>query len=302
MLTGAALAGLLLLTQAASPTAQDQEPTNTVEGVEVRARPLDPEAERKAISEFVRGLSSPTQRGRLARWEKSVCPAVIGLSQRHGTYIADRIAVEAQALGLETGQPGCRANIFILFSGRADETAAQFRRQAHYRFFAHIDERGAVEKGGGDQGLRSFLSSSRPVRWWHVAAKTGADGQPADRGELRLTTGSRLASSWREDITRVLMIVDTTQTRGVTYEALASYLVMGALAQLDPDPAAGRVDSITTLFADRDAGRSVPETLTAEDRAYLRGLYASPADAKSLNVQRGAIRRSLQEARARALK
>lgn len=289
MPASAALLAALLTVQPTPVSAPvEPEPPNTVEGVEVRAKPFDREAEDRAIAGFVRDLSAATPREQLARWEGgAVCTAVAGLSERHGTYIADRIAFEALALGLEVGQPGCRPNIFIFFTSRANDTAAKFRAKAHRKFFGQIDIPGA-DRGGGSQSLKEFLTTPRPVRWWHVARKTATDHPP----------GSLVVPSWRDHLNRALIIVDTTQTRGVTYEALASYLAIGSLAQLKPDPEPEGVDSITTLFADRDAGRPIPESLTVSDRAYLRGLYTSSRRSK-LGSQKGAIRRFVRQARSR---
>jgi hypothetical protein len=89
--------------------------------------------------------------------------------------------------------------------------------------------------------------------------------------------------------------VDTTKTAGLTYEQLASYLAMVALAQLDPETEEVPLPSIATLFADRAAGRPAEETLTEWDRAYMKGLYEARPDAPNLNIQRGAIRRSLEK-------
>lgn len=304
--TAAMLALALGAAQSAPPTGSAEEPTE-VEGVVVEGRRLSPEERRKAESAFVKGLSTATKRNRLARWNREVCPGVVGLPEAKAAFIAERIAAEARALKLEVGRSGCRPDILILFTSRPDQAAADFAEK-YSAFLADQPRAGEFESGGGRQGLNDFLRTPRPVRWWHVAQLTASDDRPLSRieippgsGNFRLanqtTGGSRLASLWKEDLTRAVIIVDATKVRGVTYEALASYLAMVSLAQLDPDPDPGALSSIMTLFADREAGRETPASLSGSDRAFLQGLYAAPADAAGLNVQRGAIRRSLADER-----
>jgi hypothetical protein len=267
------------------------------------------EERRKAVSEFVRGLSDETRRGRLARWDRTVCPGVVGLPAKYGSYIVDRIAMEALQIGLDVGRPGCRPNILILVTNRAD-VAAQALEAEHRRFFADRPRGMSLLSGGGSQTVESFVNTPRPVRWWHVAELATTDGKPINTVQLgrdptkrvlalESAGGSRLHAKVKENLSRVLIIVDTARMRGVTYEALASYLAMVSLAQIEAAPEPGELDSILDIFAARDAGRPLPETLTAWDRAYLKGLYAAPADARNLNAQRGAIRRSLEAARGR---
>lgn len=285
MALGLLLGAALVLTQAAAPSATPAKPPQDPGEVVVIGRPQTDAERRKAASEFVKQVSKPTARGRLARWEREeVCPGVIGQPEKHAAYIADRITMEAQAVGLRTGKAGCRANIFIIFSDRPNDTAAKFESEAHPRFFTPVNAAGDAEINDFSESLDDFLKTPRPVRSWHVAGKVY---------NTLATASYRTVAPWWEELKRVVIIVDTTQMTGVTYEALASYLTMSALAQLDPDPGATPLDSIAALFADREAGRPGPDTLTETDRAFLKGIYATQVDAKSLHAQQGSIRRSL---------
>lgn len=299
-------AGLLLLQLRPGGAPPVDPDPQAVEGVVVEGR-RESEAERqKAESDFVRELAEPTRRNRLARWNDGICPAVVGRSQRHGEFLAERIAVEARDVGLEVGRPGCKPDVLVVLT-RQPEAVARGLREGDRNLFAHLDKRGTVESGGGQQSLDAFIQTPRPVRWWHVATQTGADGRPMkfiqvlpDPGSpvvplIEGTGSSRLSSLTKEDLTRAVIIVDATRLAGVTYEALGSYLAMVALAQLDPEADPKGLATIMTLFKDRDAGVTPPETLTAYDRAYLKGLYAAPDNARSVHTQRGAIRRSLRQ-------
>lgn len=108
---------------------------------------------------------------------------------------------------------------------------------------------------------------------------------------------SRLQAKTSEKLNRVVIIVDTRQMKGVTYKALAAYLSLVALAQLEPQAEPGSLPSVLALFRDRDAGAEPAHDLTAWDRAYLRALYSGPRGARNLNTQTGAIRQELQKAK-----
>jgi hypothetical protein len=170
----------------------------------------------------------------------------VGLAAERGAYVLDRMAEEAQAVGVEVAAAGCRPNILIVVTARPDEFAAEFR-QMRRKFFAHLSFPGDVEAGGGGQSLKSFLDSDRPVRWWHVAAK-----------EARTQIVSRSTSSQKDVLRRALIVVDSRQMKQVTYEQLASYLAVVMLAQLDPEGQRSGLTSITTLFADGPRGERRP--------------------------------------------
>lgn len=265
----------------ATPVDEPKDP-NAVEGVVVEGRrPLTDKEQREAVYDFVRELSDATVRSELARWEDRVCPGIVGLAPDRGAFVLDRLAQEAALVGVEVEGPGCRPNILIVVTSRPDEIAAGVREHRR-KFFAHLSFPRDVAAGGGGQSLGSFLTSTRPVRWWHVAVKT-------DRKHIV----SRATSSKKDDLQRALVIVDARQLQQVNYEQLASYLTLVMLAQLDPEGQPSRLSSIMNLFADREAGRTPAGTLTPWDRAYLKGLYAAEGYSSNLHHQRGRIRRSL---------
>ena len=309
----AAVAAMLGLAQAEAARASATQPPaeqdgTAVEGVVVQGRRTSEEEQRKAESAFVRELAAPTRRARLARWDDQVCPGVVGWPHDRAAYVVERIAQEARAVGLEVGPPGCEPDILILVTSDGDRTAREVREKFR-KLFVHPLAR-SLYSGGGGQTADQFVAESRPVRWWHLTELTGSDGRPLRMAMLSsLVPGmpevpvpvvdnaavSRAASAVKEDLARALIIVDTSRLKGVTYEELASYLAMVSLAQLKPDAEPDSLPTILSLFRDRDAGGTRPDTLTEWDRAYLRGLYAAADNSRSLHTQRGAIRRSLEQ-------
>ena len=110
---------------------------------------------------------------------------------------------------------------------------------------------------------------------------------------------SRLHSPWSEELSRILVVVDGSKLERVTWEQLASYLAMAVLAQLQPDGEPRQLETIMTLFSDRDAGRTPAASLTEWDRSYLKGLYSAPIHAAGARAQRSEIRRNLEGVRTR---
>ena len=240
--------------------------------------------QRKAISRFIGELAEPTQRGRLARWEAQLCPGVVGVSRRRASQILARITEEAEAVDVRVGKAGCRANVWIAVTHRPDQYTAEFRKR-YGRFLAPVYFVGDAEVSGGGQKLPEFMTSDRPVRWWHVSAR-GTNVVPA----------SRVMAPWHEELSRILVVVDGSKLERVTWEQLASYLSMAVLAQLQPGGEPKDLETIMTLFADRDAGRTPAASLTDWDRAYLKGVYSAPIHAANARAQKSEIRRNLEGA------
>jgi hypothetical protein len=148
--------------------------------------------------------------------------------------------------------------------------------------------------------LEDFTNSTAPVRWWHVNQTVSADGQElgGDNGSQVIRGGpppGRLRRATRQDFLRGLIIVDARQAEGVQFQALADYLAMVSLAQLDPEGQTIGTPTILNLFAARDAGGAMPATMTQWDEAYLEGLYTARRTAPRDIWQRRDISRTMIE-------
>lgn len=269
---------------ATPPLADDS--TTTVSEVVVVASPIE------ALRSFVGEISAPASEGQLARWDRKICPGVLGLSARHAAYLNDRLAVAAYRVGLDVGEPGCRPNIFIGFTRDAGALAADIVK----------DNPGLVDKYGqeggtrGRRALRDFVETPRPVRWWHVTRTVTSDGFVVRPGEqVTVRSAGRVSRTTRQDFDRMIVLVDTSKVGVVRFGALADYVAMVALAQVDPTADTEGYSTILNLFADRDAGREPPEALTDWDVAYLQGLYQARRDALNDRRQQSDIVRRMRE-------
>lgn len=265
---------------------------------------------RQMVWDFIGDVSVASSReDQLARWDQRICAGVVGLTRRQGAFIADRIGQRAHAVGLPVGEPGCRANVLVLVTSEAEELARALAERerylmANYGRQDHLETRGA-------EALEDFVSTPRPVRWWHVAQTETVDGrvlrntQPWGRmtgprsAEIRSvevvrTTVSdfgRMNRPTHQAFRNVVIIVDAQRAGDRRLDQLADYLAMAALAQIDPSADVSAYPSILNLFAEAPGAAE----LTAWDLAYLEGLYKARQNATSSRAQQRQIRQEMIE-------
>lgn len=280
----------LALVQDPAPAAQEP-PAVALEEVVVEGRRLE-----ELTREFVDEVSAPPRRRGLARWRGGVCVGVSGIRQDIAQAVADHVSRVALEYGLRPGDPGCRANILIVFAedGQSLGDAMVERRERIFR----------LGVGGLDRGnvaLRDFRESDRPVRWWHVSVPTDANtGTPGIRlpgGDPPFVVGEGLVNKgrWiRDDLNKVIIVVDGEYVNGVGLPQLADYLSMVALAQVDPEGDTRRFSTILNLFDDPEGSPG----LTGWDRAYLDALYTGPSERIRASDQTRQLLRNLRRARA----
>lgn len=272
-----------------SPPVVGQEPAVALEDVIVEARRLE-----ELTRQFVDEVSAPPRNRGLARWYGGVCVAVANIRADVAQPLADRISQVALEYGLRPGDPGCRPNIIVTFAddGAAMGEAMVERRRRIFR----------IGVGGLDRGnvaLRDFRESDRPVRWWHVSVPTDANtGLPGIRlpgGDAPMVIGEGLVNQgrWiRDDLNKVIIVVDITRIDDVMLPQLADYLALVALAQVDPDGDTSRFETILNLFDDPEGSPG----LTGWDRAYLEALYNGPSQRIRNSDQTRELLRNLRSA------
>jgi len=287
----AALSAVLFM-QPAAPAAATQaapaEADTTVESLTVTARPAP---EKEAIAAFVSSIASETATKRLGRWDRSICPGVVGMRADYAQLLLDRIAATAVEVGLTVGEPGCKPNMVILAT--PDSAKLTNEMVAGYPdAFAKYDS--AVRQSRTK--LKAFIASPAPVRWWHVTARTTADGQRYEqRDQIRVRSVSRLTATTRDDFDHVIIILDVSRVGKIKFVTLADYITMVGLAQIDPDADVGGASTVLNLFADRSAGVAPVDEMTSWDRAYLKGLYTARRDAQRGAAQERDMVRSMSD-------
>ena len=273
--------------------------STTVSGVVVTATP----AEKKKVESFVKQVTALSPGVQMARWDRSVCTGVLGLPDQHAQFMNDRIAANAVAVGLETGKPGCKANVLILVTPDAEAFTRDIVK-THPRVFNPYD----AGHTRGPKALKAFVETQAPVRWWHLTQTKGYGGfevsesnlsasgsHGMDRPTVEVWGKSPLHSGVVEVFGGILIVVDAKRAQGVSYQALCDYISMVALAQINPDVDSPSLPSILTLFRDRDDGKPLPTGLTAWDLGYLKALYDVPADVERATRERDSIAEKMKK-------
>jgi hypothetical protein len=280
-----AAAAALAFQQAPAP-AETPPDDSTVSGIQITAPPLD---EKKAIESFVENVAADSGNGRIARWDRKVCPGVAGVKPEYAQVVADHVAATALKIGLEPGAPGCKVNVLIVFTGDADGFVKRSLKN-HPHAYSRYD----LEMTSGRKALRQFQGSDAPVRWWHVTHRVTEDGTQYNSGDqVQVYTTGRISSRTRDDFDRAIVVVDVTKVGQVRFAALADYLAFVSLAQIDPAAEPKTGSSILNLFADKAAGIEPQEALTSWDVAYLTGVYEARRDTRNSDGQKRDITRSM---------
>lgn len=272
---------------AAQSRAQQPEATPATElgEIEVTGRRLKEE-----VQSFISEVAAPPRGRQLARWDRSICVGVSNLDARYAQFMIDRIAQRALEIGIDVEEPGCKPDIMIVVAADAPALARALVRDDPQGF---RPARGSTDRGSA--ALDRFQSTDAPVRWWHVSLPVSVDtGDIAVHldGEepptIAVRDASRLRSNIRDDLARVVVIVDVTKVGTIGFGALSDYVAMIALAQVEPDADTSPYDTVLNLFADgsdRSAG------LTQWDKDYLKSLYTARRDrARSTQQTRDILR------------
>jgi len=266
--------GLLVLAGSAPVWAQDDGDEVVVYGT-----PFE-----DVIRKFVGELSgAPEADDQLARWDRSVCPGILGLKDvQTARRLIDRIAVRAFELELDVGEPGCEPNIFILFTDDPPALTSSLRSNIE----RVLNERNISTLGRRE--LAAFAENVAPVRWWSIAATKSRLG--LDIGSdlaFRDLSPSRIRRLTRQDLSSIIIVADARLTSNLRVGALGDYLAMVSLAQIDPEADTVGFSTILNLF------NGGPSEMTEWDKAYLAGLYGATRAARSMNQQEGEIRRTM---------
>ncbi len=252
--------------------AQEQPPAAEEEVVVVGQR--TEEIVRAFVAEIALSARGANQ---LARWDRRICPGISGIKAQYARPVLDRIAQHAYEIGLDVGEPGCKANVLVLVTPTPDELTRQIVDSNRDVLGWHA-QRGQVSEGR--DGLRAFIDSDAPVRWWHVSNATNSDGasvgdsSTGDAQAIRVDGASRIHRPTRIDFGGAFIVVDANRIGGLPLGALADYLSMVALAQIDPDTDTSEYPTILNIFNGIVGGAPAFTTLTEWDLGYLRGLYA----------------------------
>ena len=286
MLRRSTLAVALAATIAATPAlAQERQQEKQSDSVVVQGQRVE-----DAVRDFVAEIGEAPDGENMARWDRKVCVGVFNMTPDYAQQLVDRVSLVAAAVGLEPGEPGCRANVLIMADSDGDALARRLVED-HLRKLKPASADGASTLGR--EALKQFQSSDAPVRWWHVGMTVLSDtGEAVTRGSaVTVRGGSRLRKNVRQDLSRVLIILDTSRIGSVSLASLGDYVAMATLAQLDADADTSEFPTVLNLFANKAGDRTL--RMTQWDLDYLVALYDVSGDAVSANRERSRIARQM---------
>ncbi|MBN9464164.1 hypothetical protein [Brevundimonas sp.] len=254
-----------------SQAVQTQEPA-VLGDVEITGQRLQ-----QQVQSFIHDATAAPRGRNLARWDRSICMGVANFDARYAQFMIDRVAKVATEIGLSIDEPGCKPDIMVVAAADASALA---------RALVADDPRGFRPARNltdlGSAALERFQSTDAPVRWWHVSLPVSVDtGDIAVRldGEeaqqIAVRDPSRIRSNVRDDLARVVVIIDVTKVGRIGFGALSDYIAMVALAQIEPDADTSTFNSVLNLFSDQSDRNT---GLTQWDMDYLKSLYTARRD------------------------
>jgi len=250
---------------------------------------------REIFHKFTNTFATPTKLGgKIARWERRICPAVTGENPHVAAFISQRVKYIALAAGAPfDAAPSCTPNIEIVFTTTPQALMDNVRQhEVYYLGFAETNAQ------------RDKLAMvTRPIQAWYATESIDAVGRRRlDNDDWSLqningdivfvppvyaSTGGRIDNGIRSGFNHILIVIDSTKLAGQKIVPLADYISMLALTQLSSLDACQQLQpSIVNMqAADCDHGT---DGLTEFDLAYLQGLYHMSAD-RALMFQRNDI-------------
>lgn len=282
----ASLSALALIASGGLAFAQDaQTPPTEVEGVTITGGRLE-----EVVRSFVAEVAAAPRDRNLARWDRRICIGVVNMDARYAQALVDQVSAVSLAVGLDIGEPGCRANVLILADSNGDALATRLVDDSPLVFRPDL--------GGTNLGraaLAHFQSSGAPVRWWHVTRTVSSDtGEIAQGGAtIQVRGASRLRRNVREDMDHVIIILDTSRIGALNFASLADYVAMVALAQVDAEADTAEFPTILNLFSTTPVDPGA--RMTQWDLDYLRALYDMDGDATNPDRQQREIARELTD-------
>ncbi|MGV9010203.1 hypothetical protein [Brevundimonas sp.] len=253
----------------------DQEPATDLEDVIVNGLPLE-----QQLLRFTSEASSPVPGRGLARWQGPVCIGVVNFRAAVSRQLADGLAHLGGRLGVPINDEACEPNIIVVGAVDAKAVAQGWVERSPRDFRPNLSEASLSRAQ-----LTHFATTDAPVRWWAISRPSYYDilagrAVPTDsftgRPTINVYSFSLKAGRTRDDLQRLVVVVDVSQAEGRSIEALTAYLAMVSFAQMDMQADMREFDTVLNLFNPEFAGGG----LTAWDEAYLQGLYSVRRDAR----------------------
>ena len=87
------------------------------------------EGRKLEAQKFVQALTDADRTRQLARWDRAICPRIVGVDEGQAVLIKQNIARVAESLGLRAYAKGCRTSMLIMFDNDAQAMAAALAKK-----------------------------------------------------------------------------------------------------------------------------------------------------------------------------
>ncbi len=253
-------------------------PKGDIETITVEAA-REREKVAQQVSQFVSAIAVERSDQSLANWQREapICPLVAGLPRQDGEYMLTRLSKIAASAGAPLAPQHCKPNLFVVVTSEPNALLKAWNKR-DVNLFDNGDDHGFTE-------TRKFLDAKLPIRAWYNVEIYNDDGTPLNYLDTapglglqgaRKNVHARATHITFNDIRNlwsVIVLIDASRAKGVSYGQLAGYIAMVGLAEIKIDPTVSSTPSILQLFS--DVAKPAPVELTEWDKAFLKGLYHS---------------------------
>jgi hypothetical protein len=263
---------------------------------------------REVLGKFTRAFATPTEvTGKMARWERRLCPVVVGQNTRYTTFITQHIKYVALAAGAPVNsEASCRPNIEIVFTTTPQALLDAVRKDDPIYL-------GYAATSAQEDALATV---TRPIQAWYTTEtvdlkgiRSVDSGLPQGEGvqiqrdppvyvqRVTASNGNHIDDGIHTGFNHILIVIDSARVAGQDIVPLADYISMLALTQLGSLDACQELPSVVNILAP-NCGHAA-DGITEFDLAYLQGLYKMRAG-RSLMLQRNAIADAMTDTLAKA--
>ena len=246
---------------------------------------------KKTVQDFVAALAPGRTARPLSRFEREVCPLVLGMSPKQGEMVAARLRRVAGEVGMKVGQKGCGPNLFVMVTADKKKLLDELKRVNDEAF-------GSLS---GDKIRALYRQPGAAVVWHSEGPPIARDGKEATFDEakgyyINQTTeaASRLNSGGSRQFASATVVVERRALDGLSVTQLADYVALRAFT--GADPARLKSDKVPTILTVLDAASDaeVPASMTAWDLAFLTGFYDMKRG-DNVSTQRATIAREVEK-------
>jgi hypothetical protein len=223
----------------------------------------------RSVDAFVRAIThNPafSDRDSLVRWNTPICLSAVGLTAQETGTLSNRLAQASSAAGATLARTPCQANFIIVATSEPDRVLNAW----------YARDKGLFGDATPAQ-ITQFLAGSenRPVRIWYnidTGRKSGTRNGHFIPSNVRAESSAFVGNAVY-GFSSVFAIIDTERTAHTALDALADYVTMAGLADVDLDADLAGAPSILRLFA--SSAETQPAGLSRWDSAFLKALYQS---------------------------